>query len=224
MIKAIGNLFLNLGRYVVEQVLAGTQPVVDLLLPVGTTAVAIAGAAPGAFPLSARQRRRLEGVVRRSTAPPRLVRRARLMLELAAGHSPNQVARQLGVLRQTVYKGRDQWRKRHRYLVEAEAAEPNDKRRSAFLERQLLDRYRLCCINFRCTQTSYSQTPLGGQGIELSCGRQILAMGDKHLSLLEHVQEFDALEGHPGRREGFEAKHRPDESFDRAMILLHQVV
>jgi transposase len=142
MIKAIGNLFLNLGRYVVEQVLAGIQQVVDLLLPVGTAAVAIAGAAPGAFPLSARQRRLLEGVVRRPTAPQRLVRRARLILELAAGHSPNQVARQLGVLRQTVYKWRDQWRKRHRYLVEAEAAEPNDNRLGAFLERQLLDRYR----------------------------------------------------------------------------------
>lgn len=142
MIKAIGNLFLNLGRYVVEQVLAGTQPVVDLLLPVGTAAVAIAGAAPGAFPLSARQRRLLEGVVRRSTAPQRLVRRARLILALAAGHSPNQVARQPGVLRQTVYKWRDRWRKRHCYLVEAEAAEPNDKRLGAFLERQLLDRYR----------------------------------------------------------------------------------
>jgi hypothetical protein len=142
MIKAIGNLFLNLGRYVVEQVLAGTHQVVDLLLPVGTTAVVVAVAAPGALPLSARQRRLLEGVVRRPTAPQRLVRRARLILELAAGHSPNQVAKQLGVLRQTVYTWRDRWRKRHCYLVEAEAAEPNDKRLSAFLERQLLDRYR----------------------------------------------------------------------------------
>jgi len=35
MIKAIGNLFLNLGRYVVEQVRAGTQQVVDLLLRSG---------------------------------------------------------------------------------------------------------------------------------------------------------------------------------------------
>jgi len=68
MIKAIGNLFLNLGRYVVEQVRAGTQQVVDLLLPVRTTAVAVAGAAPGAFPLSARQRQLLEGWC---AAPPR---------------------------------------------------------------------------------------------------------------------------------------------------------
>jgi transposase len=142
MIKAIGNLFLNLGRYVVEQVRAGTQEVVDLLLPVRTTAVAVAGAAPGAFPLSARQRQLLEGVVRRPTAPQRLVRRARIILELAAGHSPNQVAKQLKVLRQTVYKWRDRWRNRYHHLMEAEAAEPNDKRLSTFLERQLLDSYR----------------------------------------------------------------------------------
>ncbi|MFO1432704.1 MAG: hypothetical protein U1F76_21690 [Candidatus Competibacteraceae bacterium] len=104
MIKAISNLFLNLGRYVVAQVRARTRQVVDLLLPVRTTAVAVAGAAPGAFPLSARQRRLLEGVVRRPTAPQRLVRQARIILELAAGYSPNQVAKQLGVLRQTGYK------------------------------------------------------------------------------------------------------------------------
>jgi transposase len=142
MLNAIGNLFLNLGRYVVERVLAGTQQVVDLLLPVSTTEVAVAVAVPGALPLSARQRRLLDGMVRRSTAPHRLVRRARLILALAAGPSPNQVAKQLGVLRQPVYKWRDQWRQRHYYLVAAEAAEPHDKRLSAFGERQLLDRYR----------------------------------------------------------------------------------
>ena len=142
MIKALGNLFLKLGRYVVKRVLAGAQPVVDRLLPVGTAGVGVASAAPGALVLSARQRRLLEGVVRRPTAPQRLVRRARIILALAAGHSPHQVAQQLGVLRQTVYKWRDRWRQRHHYRVAAEAAEPNDKRLSALLEGQLLDSYR----------------------------------------------------------------------------------
>ena len=100
---AIGNLFLKLGRYVVERVLAGTQQVVDRLLPVGPPGVAVAKAAPSALARSARQRRRLAGGGRRPPAPPRLVRRARLLLALAAGHSPPQVAKQLGILRQTVY-------------------------------------------------------------------------------------------------------------------------
>ena len=142
MIKAIGNLFLKLGRYMVERVLAGAQQVVDRFLPVGTAGVGIARAAPGALALSARQRQLLEGVVRRPTAPQRLVRRAHIILALAAGHSPTQVAKQLGILRQTVYKWRDRWRQRHHYLVAAEAAEPNDKRLSTFLEGQLLDSYR----------------------------------------------------------------------------------
>jgi len=72
--------------------------VVDLLLPVRTTAaVAVAGAAPGAFPLSARQRQLLEGWC---AAPPRRngwCAGSHYSGALAAGHSPNQVAKQLKV-------------------------------------------------------------------------------------------------------------------------------
>jgi len=103
--------------------------------------VAVAGAAPGAFPSAPASGSCWKGwcaAHRAATAGAA----ARIILELAAGHSPNQVAKQLKVLRQTVYKWRDRWQKRYHHLMEAEAAEPNDKRLSAFLERQLLDSYR----------------------------------------------------------------------------------
>jgi DNA invertase Pin-like site-specific DNA recombinase len=58
----------------------------------------------GTITLSERQGRLLEALVRRSTAPQRLVRRAQTILMLAAGKTFNQVVRTLGVLRHTVYK------------------------------------------------------------------------------------------------------------------------
>ena len=32
-----------------------------------------------------------------------------------------------------------------------------------------------------------------------ACGGQILAVGSDHLAFLDHVHEFDALQGDPGR-------------------------
>jgi DNA invertase Pin-like site-specific DNA recombinase len=49
-------------------------------------------------------------LVRRSSAPQRLVKRAQIILLLAAGKTFNEVARALGVLRQTVYKWGKRWR------------------------------------------------------------------------------------------------------------------
>ena len=36
---------------------------------------------------------------------------------------------------------------------------------------------------------------LGSQGIELFCSRQILPVGRDHLTFLDHVHEFNALQG-----------------------------
>jgi DNA invertase Pin-like site-specific DNA recombinase len=60
---------------------------------------------------SERQGRLLEALVRRSSAPQRLVKRAQMILLLAAGKTFNQVARALRVLRQTVYKWGKRWRR-----------------------------------------------------------------------------------------------------------------
>jgi hypothetical protein len=60
---------------------------------------------------SERQGRLLEALVRRSSAPQRLVKRTQMILLLAAGKTFNQVARALRVLRQTVYKWGKRWRR-----------------------------------------------------------------------------------------------------------------
>ena len=49
------------------------------------------------------ERRSLERLARSQTAEARLVRRARILLALAAGESPSAAARRLGVTRPTVY-------------------------------------------------------------------------------------------------------------------------
>ncbi|MCP5082833.1 MAG: helix-turn-helix domain-containing protein, partial [Alphaproteobacteria bacterium] len=61
---------------------------------------------------------------------------------LAAGQTPNQVAKGLGILRQTVYKWRDRWRTAVAGLAKAELPETPDKRLTALLEQVLLDGYR----------------------------------------------------------------------------------
>ena len=44
------------------------------------------------------------------------------------------------------------------------------------------------------------------------------------MTLLDHVHEFDALQGHSGRTKGVESEHRPDDSFHRPMILFHPII
>jgi transposase len=84
----------------------------------------------------------LEALVRRSTAPQRLVKRAQMILLLAAGKTFNQVARALGVLRQAVYKWGKRWRTQARQLAEVEAQERSDPALSNRLAGLLLDAYR----------------------------------------------------------------------------------
>ena len=92
--------------------------------------------------MSERQGRLLEALVRRSSAPQRLVKRAQIILLLAAGKTFNEVARALGVLRQTVYKWGKRWRTQARQLAEVEAQERSDQALSARLAGRLLDAYR----------------------------------------------------------------------------------
>jgi hypothetical protein len=81
----------------------------------------------GTIPLSEWQGRLLEALVRRSTAPQRLVKRAQIILMLAVGKTFNQVARALGVLRHTVYKWANRWRRQARQLAEIEVQERSDQ-------------------------------------------------------------------------------------------------
>ena len=92
--------------------------------------------------MSEGQRRVLEALVRRSSAPQRLVRRAQMILMLAAGKTFNQVARALGVLRQTVYKWGKRWRTQARRLAVVEEQACPDHVLSRMLEGLLMDAYR----------------------------------------------------------------------------------
>lgn len=144
MFGVMSKWLIELSGQVVESLLKGTREVLEVLSPA-------AGAdrpaetkleTGGVIALSARQRGLLEGLVKRPTAAQRLVKRARIILGLAAGQSPNQVAKALGILRQTVYKWRDRWRAAAARLDEAETPLTLDKRLAERLEQVLLDGYR----------------------------------------------------------------------------------
>ena len=60
--------------------------------------------------LAPEERRTLEGWVRASSTEQRLVERARMVLLAAQGHSNEEIARQLGVVRQTAAKWRERFR------------------------------------------------------------------------------------------------------------------
>ncbi|MCP4208030.1 MAG: helix-turn-helix domain-containing protein, partial [Shimia sp.] len=144
MFDILSKLWIEFNGQVVESLLNGTRAVLEVLNPVvGTDQPAVAKpVARGVLELSARQRGLLEGLVKRPTAAQRLVKRARIILGLAAGQTPNQVAKALGIMRQTVYKWRDRWRAAAAHLDEAEMPETPDKRLMELLEQVLLDGYR----------------------------------------------------------------------------------
>lgn len=118
--------------------------VLEAMSPGGGAEVPASGGSTGAGAtgLTARQRRLLEGMVRRATGAQRLVRRAAIILGLAAGQSAREVAKRLGIDRQTVYKWWHRWHTQASRLQEAEAQEGNDKRLGALFEEVLLDAYR----------------------------------------------------------------------------------
>ncbi len=144
MFGVMSKLWIEFSGQVVTSVLNGTRAVLEALSPAtGTDRPAAARpAVRGVIVLSARQRSLLEGIVKRSTAAQRLVKRARIILGLAAGRSPNQVAKALGIMRQTVYLWRDRWCAAADRLGEAEMPETPDKRLTKLLEEVLLDGYR----------------------------------------------------------------------------------
>jgi len=145
MINPFYTFFIEAGQHLLNHWIAGSQQVLALLSAGGERrpTPAVIDAVPGGkILLSERQGRLLEALVRRSSAPQRLVRRAQIILMLAAGKTFNQVARALGVLRQTVYKWANRWRRQARQLAEGEAQERSDQVLSNRLAERLLDAYR----------------------------------------------------------------------------------
>ena len=144
MFRAMYDRIVDWARRVVNSVLEGMRQVLEVLSPGGVAELSAAGglARAGVIELTARQRGLLEGLVRRARAAQRLVRRASIILGLAAGQSAREVAKHLGMAPQTVYKWWNRWYTQADRLLEAETQEPNDKRLGALLEQVLLDRYR----------------------------------------------------------------------------------
>lgn len=134
--------FFELGRQVVVGLLDSTRRVIELMDTRAEGAGGLAGGSVAEVVVSRRQRRLLEGLVRRSTAPQRLVQRARIILELAEGHSPTQIAKRLDLRRQTVYKWARRWREHAPRLQAAEATGISDRQLRGLIEQVLLDAYR----------------------------------------------------------------------------------
>ena len=80
------------------------------------------GPKPLPIDLSESQRNILQRIVRRQTSPQRQVRRARILLEIAAGSNNDEVARRLQVNRYTVKAWRERWRKARERLTSLEEA------------------------------------------------------------------------------------------------------
>ncbi len=66
---------------------------------------------PTEIELTARQEAILKQIVRRHTSPQRLVKRATIVLYAAQGQSNSQIARQMGMVRNTVMLWRERWGK-----------------------------------------------------------------------------------------------------------------
>src|SRR2546421_93276 len=146
MINLFYTFFIEASQHILNHWIAGSRQVLALLGAGGRrrSTLAVVGPVPagGAITVSEGQRRVLEALVRRSSAPQRLVRRAQIILMLAAGKTFNQVVRALGVLRQAVYKWYNRWRTQARQLAEVEAQERSDQGLSNRLAGLLLDAYR----------------------------------------------------------------------------------
>jgi transposase len=145
MINPFYTFFIELSQHILNHWITGSWQVLEIVGACGKrrpTSAVVDPAPGGRVSLSERQGRLLEALVRRSTAPQRLVRRAQIILMLAAGKTFNQVARALGVLRQTVYKWANRWRTQARQLAEVEVQERSDHALSNTLAGLLLDAYR----------------------------------------------------------------------------------
>ena len=92
MINPFYTFFIEVGQRILNHWIAGGWQVLELVGACGKRRpmpAAVDPAPGGRILLSERQGRLLEALVRRSTAPQRLVRRAQMILMLAAGKTFN---------------------------------------------------------------------------------------------------------------------------------------
>jgi len=102
--------------------------------------------------LSHRQQNLLQRIVRRTTNPYRLVRRAKLILLSAAGMSNSQLARELQLDRLQVRLWRGRWLAMADQLAEVEAQGSSDRELMALITTLLSDRSRPGTSNYFSTE------------------------------------------------------------------------
>ncbi len=102
--------------------------------------------------LSHRQRTLLKQIVRRTTNPYRLVRRAQLILLAAAGVSNTQLNRELQLERGQVRLWRERWLAATSQLATVEAQNSSDRELMALIMRVLSDRSRPGTTNYFSTE------------------------------------------------------------------------
>jgi hypothetical protein len=102
--------------------------------------------------LSHRQQTLLKQIVRRTTNPYRLVRRAQLILLAAAGVSNTQLNRELQLERGQVRLWRERWLAATSQLATVEAENSSDRELMALIMRVLSDRSRPGTTNYFSTE------------------------------------------------------------------------
>lgn len=71
---------------------------------------------------------------------------------------------------------------------------------------------------------SLCRTDFSCQCIKLVCIRHPFEAFEHHLTLANHVHEFDPGQDFGGRSKGFETEHGSGDAFDGSVILLDDVV
>jgi putative transposase len=102
--------------------------------------------------LSSKQQALLKQIVRRSTNPHRLVRRAQLVLAAAAGKSNTQISQQLELDRGQVRLWRNRWLEANAELAAAEMEAVSDEKLINLIEQVLSDIAREGTPNFFSTE------------------------------------------------------------------------
>ncbi len=92
--------------------------------------------------LSSRTKTLLQQIVRGTTNPYRLVRRAKLILGAASGESNSSISRRLELDREQVRLWRERWREASDKLTAAEEQQVTDKKLMVLIEGILSDRQR----------------------------------------------------------------------------------
>ena len=100
------------------------------------------GPQPTVIALSDRQDSILRQLLRRQTSTQRLVRRVNIILAAADGSNNEQIAKRLGLHRESVRQWRERWLAGAASLAAIAAKESDDKALSAAIEALLADAYR----------------------------------------------------------------------------------